>query len=132
MQQSDWEVALLTLVIWREASDQPVATQQAVGCSIRNRVNKPSWWGTDWTSVICKRLQYSSMTAQGDPNLIRWPIPTDTSWQSCMEVAQSVYDGTLADMTDGATNYYSVSIPAPSWTEAMTFTLQSGANKFYK
>jgi N-acetylmuramoyl-L-alanine amidase len=133
MEQSDWDVSLLALVVWREASDQPIPVKQIIACTIRNRVQKPSWWGFDWTSVICKRLQYSSMTAAGDPNLIRWPVPTDASWQACMQIAQDCHDGTLADNSGGATNYYSVGLPEPpAWAQGMTFITTVGAFRLYK
>jgi N-acetylmuramoyl-L-alanine amidase len=133
MQQSDWDISLLALCVWREASDQPVAIKQIIACTIRNRVNKPGWWGRDWTSVICKRLQYSSMTAAGDPNLIRWPLPTDSSWQASMQVAQDCHDGTIIDQSGGATNYYDISMPEPpAWAEGMTYITTVGAFRLYK
>ncbi len=132
MLQSNWEIALLALCTWREFSGEPVEAQQGGACSIRNRVNKPGWWGVDYQTVICKKYQYSSMTATQDANLVRWPIATDTSWQSCMEIAQAVHDGTLADVTGGATSYYADSIAPPSWVSSMTFTVKLGRTLFYK
>ncbi len=130
--QESWEQNLLALVVWREASNQTVDAKLAVAWSIRNRVLAPGWWGTDWTTVITKRWQYSSMTAPNDPNLIRWPIPTDTSWQASLIAAEEAYTGSVADPTGGAQSYYSVDIPPPNWTSEMTFTVQIGAMRFYR
>lgn len=132
MNQAAWEVALLSLCIWRESSNRPLAVQQAIGCSIRNRVNSPRWWGNSWSTVICLKYQYSSMTNPGDPNLVRWPLASDPSWIQCMGVAQEVYDGTLTDSTSGATNYYDDSIPPPDWAAKMDFTVQIATTLFYK
>ena len=129
--QQQFDVSLLALVIWREASDQEIPTKYWVAWSIRNRVNHPTWWGTDWPSVITHRAQYSSMTIPGDPNLIRWPIPTDTSWQAALAIAQAVYDGQGSDPTSGATSYHNSNITAP-WDSSKVFIAKQGAFNFYR
>ena len=129
--QQEWEVKLLALVGWREASDQDVPTKYWVMWSIRNRVSNPSWWGSSFAEVICKKLQYSSMTSPGDPNLTRWPIATDSSWTACLQIAQEVYDGQGVDPTSGATSYHNSSITT-SWDSSKVFIAKQGAFNFYR
>ena len=57
-----WEVALLALVIWREAQGETVQTKRVMAWSVRNRALRPSWWGSGWAEVITKKDQYSSMS----------------------------------------------------------------------
>lgn len=130
--QDAYDASLLALCVWREASNQPVAAKLAVAWSIRNRVQHPSWYGGTWSEVICKKFQYSSMTNPGDPNLVRWPLETDTSWQAALEVAQAAISGSGSDPTGGAVNYYSLDIPEPPWAAQMTFTVAIGSFRFYR
>ena len=117
MTNFDWDKALLALTLWREARGEIVDAKKAVGCCIRNRVRNPRWWGTDYSSVMTKRWQFSSLTAAGDPNLIQWPNPIDTAWQACMQIADDVYNDVLVDTTNGATSYYDKSLDGnpPTW-----------------
>lgn len=133
MTQADYDKALLALVLWREARGEALETKRLVAWSIKNRVSHPSWWGVDWGSVITKRWQYSSMTAPGDPNLIRWPLQTDTSWQACMQIAGEVFEGTT-DLASGATHYFDKSLDSnqPEWAKDMTHVTDSGGMRFYK
>lgn len=132
MTQQDYEVSLLALTIWREASSEPINAKMAVAWSIRNRVSHPSWYGGTWAEVLTKRLQYSSMTAGGDPNLIRWPLASDLSWTDSMTVATSIHDAPpMMDPTNGATHYYSGDTK-PSWASEMTHTLDSASFHFFK
>lgn len=108
---------LLALCLWREARGEVLASKQAVASSIRNRTLRPSWWGNDIASVVTKRLQYSSMTAPGDPNLVQYPVENDTAWLACVEIAGDALDGTLPDTASGATSYFDKSLDAhpPAW-----------------
>src|ERR1700684_3507913 len=134
--QQTYELALLALAIWREASGAGADAMLAVAWSIRNRALNPAWYGVGWAAVISKPWQYSSMSAPGDPNLIRWPLVSDPSWASALSIAQLVYQGSAyemgADPTQGAINYYSTDIAPPSWVSSMTFTVSIGPFKFYK
>jgi len=130
--QQWFELILLALVTWKEGSNQTPAAKLGIAWSIKNRTLKPSWWGTDYASVISKRLQYSSMTSPGDPNLIRWPLVTDSSWADSLSAAQAAYLGDSPDPTGGATSYYSVDISPPYWVSSMVLTVQIDSIKFFK
>jgi N-acetylmuramoyl-L-alanine amidase len=130
--QQNYELALLALCIWREASGAGADAMLGVAWSIRNRALNPAWYGIGYAEVITKKYQYSSMSAPGDPNLIRWPLVTDPSWASALNIASVVYEGFGSDPTQGSINYYSTDIAPPSWVAAMTFTVQIGPFKFFK
>lgn len=134
MNQQMWERALLALLLWREARGEDFDTIRAVAWSVRNRVNKPQWWGTDWTSVMEHRAQYSSMTILGDPNTVKWPLANDAKWHDCMDIANEVCNGGLVDMAQGATSYFDRSLDTnpPDWSAKMKHVMDSGNFHFYK
>ena len=126
------DTTMLALTLWREASNQPKDTQVAVAASILNRVRRPSWWGDSILAVIVKKWQYSSLTAPGDPNLVRWPHGYTPDWVLALEVAAGVMDGSLHTPTPGADSYYDVSLPTPpTWATPETFVGQVGRMRFY-
>lgn len=129
------DVILMALTIWREASNQPRAVKVGVACSMQNRVERPSWWGTDILSVLGKKWQYSSLTAPGDPNLVRWPLSTDASWWESVDVAEEALSGELHENpVPGADSYFDESIPPdkrPTWATPDKFVGQLGAFYFY-
>ena len=126
-----YELILLAICVWREARGESLACQEAVAWSIRNRAMQPSWWGDGYVQVILQPYQYSSFNSS-DVNATKFPQSTDPSWSSCLGAAGAAYNATIPDPTGGATNYYDISIPAPSWAAEMTFTMQSGTLRFYR
>lgn len=76
--------------------------------------------------------QFSSMTAVGDPELVRWPEPNDHAWEEAQSLAQLAGLGNLADLTGGAISYYAVSLKQPpAWIHNMTFTVEIAGQRFY-
>src|SRR3990167_9671611 len=107
---SSYEAFLLALCIWREARGQGYAGMFAVGCSIRNRVQRPSWWGKSYAECITKKWQYSAMAAPGDPQLIRFPArPADEGFDVAMNAANHVIAGAESPVPS-ADSYYAASI----------------------
>ena len=111
------DVFYLALVVWREVRGASHAAQVAVACSVMNRVKRPGWWGKDVSSVATKKWQYSSLAAPGDPQLILWPVLSDSSWLGSLEVAYDVIHGGEVSPMPGADSYYDDSIPPPKWTK---------------
>jgi spore germination cell wall hydrolase CwlJ-like protein len=136
--ETAWELALLALVVWREASNQGFDGMLAVAWSIRNRVLKPgkTWWGDDWEEVILKRWQYTSME-RSDPNATRVPgdPAKDPSWADALRAAELAYLGDAVDPTEGATHYYNpIAVrDTPAWVTAAgtRFVKQIGLHRFY-
>lgn len=134
MSLTNFSSFLLALCIYREARGTSTQEKEAVGCSIRNRVDNPRWWGRDWLSVITCKYQYSSFN-QGDPNNVIWPKSwDDPQWIECCEVALGVIAKTIPDPTGGADSYYdkSLDVHPPSWTTGKTATLITNFFRFYK
>lgn len=126
---------MLALCMWREASGEGPEGMKAVGCVVRNRVLRNGGTSSYYREVV-RPMQFSSLTAPGDPGLIRYPHVTNPvdmdGWRMCQEFAKEIMAGTIPDSTGGATYYYAVTIPLPSWAEKMTMTCQIGKHKFYK
>lgn len=108
----DYRKALLALVCWREAGNQPREGQRAVMHVIRNRVNGN--WGT-WEHVICSPNQFSSMTIKGDSNLLRWPKSPDAAFDQILQLVDGIWDGSDEDITNGALYYYNPEIATSEW-----------------
>ena len=136
MNNSEVDRVFFALLLWREARGEDFQTKRAVACSIRNRVEHPSWWGQGWCGIMFKKWQYSSMTAPNDPNLVKFPQANDTSWIASMDVADEVYNGPMVDSANGATHYFDKSLDEnpPAWIKAanMEFIMDSGNFHFYR
>jgi N-acetylmuramoyl-L-alanine amidase len=113
------DLAMLTLVLGREAGNQTEDAIRGVAWSIKNRVAHPGWWGKDWESVIEKKWAYSSIAGpQSDPNLEKYPNLNFAPWPTCLAIAEEVYSGTGTDPTGGAVNYFDRSLDKdpPAWS----------------
>ena len=127
-----WEVGLLALVIWREARGEGELGMRAVAWTVRNRVEHPTWWGTDYGSVIAKREQYSSMTHAGDPQLSRFPLADDASFAQALEIAYAIVnDEPIGNPVATADSFYDTSIAAPNWATPDCYVGTVGRIRFY-
>lgn len=105
---------------------------RAVGCSIRNRVDHPAWWGNDYGSVIGKKFQYSSMAAPGDPQLIRFPGAGDAEFAEALQIADALVNHEpIANPTPCADSFYDTSIPPPAWATPECYVGTVGRLRFY-
>ena len=126
------DLVFLALTVWREARGEIEECQLAVACSILNRVARPYWWGNDISSVVFKRLQYSSLTYRNDPQLTTWPDKSDNPvWVQCLQVASKALCGAAENPASGADSYYDDSISAPKWATPDTFVRKIGRIAFY-
>lgn len=129
-------VFLLGLLIWREAAGEPYEGKVAVGYTVLNRADHPKWWGNDPYSVITKPMQYSSITAKGDPMTVRWPsIDRDTVdgriFVQCLDIATRVFNREVKNPFPGADSYYSDTIEKPKWADDTKFVGKIGHHSFY-
>ncbi len=133
----DWQKALLALLIWREAEGEPMEGKLGVAWVVRNRV-LDSPLPNAWTAVMTRRLQFSGLTAHGDPRLQVWPRDSQLAWKASMQAAEQVYTASTAapaatpDPTHGATLYANLSIVTPSWLPRVTETAKIGSHTFFK
>jgi N-acetylmuramoyl-L-alanine amidase len=127
------DLDLLSLCVWREARGEGDLGKRGVAWVVRNRVMHPCWWGSSYQTVILKPFQFSSFNP-GDPNEAKWPYEADPVWQDCQGVGRAVYDGADTDPTNGAVNYYDISIPAPAWATdgGMEPALETGRLRFFR
>ena len=117
------------LTMWREARGEGQDGMRAVGHVIDNRAKLH---GLSWAQVVYQRLQFSSMTAPGDPQLTTVPIVPDPQFNDAYAIADAIMAGNDEDNTDGAISYYATSIPAPYWAASMVQTVQIGKQIFFK
>lgn len=127
---------LWSLCVWREARNSQ-AGMLAVAWVMWNRLQGGKW-GTTMTDVVTARLQFSSMTALGDPETILWPnskcTPGDlAAWEyalTCPDLVGTA--GQSQDPTNGAQYYFANSIEKPSWAANMTLIATIGNQQFYR
>jgi spore germination cell wall hydrolase CwlJ-like protein len=117
--------------MWREARGAGQVCMKAVGCSIRNRVQRPSWWGNNYIDVITKKWQYSSMAAPNDPQLIKYPQVGDVEFDLALQIASDVITGNAVHPMPGADSYFDDSISPPKWVTSETFCGKIGRITFY-
>lgn len=130
--QFDADITFLALCLWREARGEVLPLARiAVAWVVMTRVKLGGWWGADVMSVLFHPEQFSSLTAEKDPQLATWPRSGDLVWEECLTIAEQVYFGGTANPVIGATHYYDVSIPAPAWAETGQFLKQIGRLRFY-
>jgi hypothetical protein len=112
---------LLALTVWRENRGGGVTGMQSVANVILNRVARRN---TDAYAECIRPLQFSSVTAKGDPELTVWPGDADPQWQAALVIAAQAASNVLPDITGGADLYY-----APkSIRTSKTFTLPNGSS----
>jgi len=121
------------LTCWREARGSGVQGMQAVFNVLQNRAAKR---GTDVYTEAVRKLQFSSMTAPGDPNLVLYPADLDSQWAEALSIASQAASGQLEDITQGATSYYApAGMPggkAPYWAASMQQTVTVGGQIFFR
>lgn len=130
-----YPLTLFALVIWREARGEPFASKQAMAWSVRNRVNRPRWWGHTFETVILAPLQYSSFN-RNDPNATKWPVSNDPNWIDALNIACDLYGDspTLSDNSQGADSYFDKSLDnnPPAWAKTAVHTADVGDFHFFK
>lgn len=130
MTNSDYELFMLALTVWRESRGEPLPAKVGVAWTIRNRVIRPSWWGKTWVNVVLCPEQFSCYN-RSDPNSTKFPLETDSSWADSMSTAQQVYQGIVSDPTGGADHYFSGD-GTPSWVDGATHLCDIGVMHFYR
>lgn len=107
------DYTMVALCLWREARGQGQTGMRAVACVLRNRVQRHK---TSYYTEVVRPWQFSSMTAAGDPQLVKYPDASDVWWTTAFLIAGDIIDQGAPDITNGATLYYDDSIGFPkSW-----------------
>lgn len=116
--------------IYGEARGEGTRGMQAVGNVIMNRVKAGGWYGASIKDVVLKPYQFSCWN-EGDPNRTIILNATAAQLSSARNIAAKIIDGTLSDITGGATHYHAKSI-TPYWAKTLTKTATIGNHIFYK
>jgi hypothetical protein len=128
---NSYDTFLMVLTLHREARNQTDAAKRGVLWVIRNRVENPCWWGRDVYSVLTKPYQFTSMSVVKDPNLVKYPPPSEVGLLSA--IVFEVWDSSSIDPTGGATHYHDKSIAKPlGWGASILETCRIGAFTFYR
>jgi len=136
MNWEDFNCFITALCAWREARGEggidATAKRDALRGVIHVIANRAKARNKSWAEIVFQRLQFSSMTAPGDPQLYLVPVSPDYIFASCFEIATNVYNGGDFDLTQGATHYYADYIAPPSWITGMVKTTQIGHHIYFK
>ena len=104
---------------------------QAVGHVILNRLS--SYGFGESIEQVCKKPYQFSCWNQGDPNFALLEDPNTlegSTFQTCLEISNSLLCFKTTDFTKGATHYHAKGI-RPYWIENMKMTLLLGNHQFY-
>lgn len=93
------------LCAWRENRGGGTQGMQSVLNVLMNRAAKR---GTDAWTECTRHMQFSSITAPGDPELALWPSDSDPQWGTALGLAEAAANGSLVDLTGGADLYLSL------------------------
>lgn len=125
-------IDILARTLWGEARGEGRVGMEAVASVILNRAASPGWWGDDIESVCLKNRQFSCWNAD-DPNRQKLLDVTDKddAFKQAQSVAWLAIDGSLPDITNGATHYHTRDI-VPYWARARQPCAIIGKHLFYK
>ena len=124
------KVYLMALCAWREARGCSDEAIRGVLHVIKNRADKPGWWGTDYVSVVLKPQQFSSFNSN-DPNATKFPADGDAVFSKILVLTDLVLNNQDEDLTDGAVNYHDASVH-PSWADPLKRSALILPFSFYK
>ena len=134
MTDKDEQIDYMARTAWGEARGEGIEGMQAVLNVIMNRVKIGGWWGATPKEVCTKKSQFSVWN-RTDPNYAPMLAVTDSDkkFVTAKNLASLAYNGTLSDITNGATNYYNPDIVTtdPDWPQKMTEMVKIGKHVFY-
>jgi N-acetylmuramoyl-L-alanine amidase len=136
---SDLEVFALTL--YGESRGEPIQGQVAVGCVIRNRVEKSVH--KSYKEACLQRFQFSCWN-ENDPNrnillemgekILNQESVNDIYFSQCKFLAIGIMNGSLIDNTKGANHYMTWDLfnskKKPSWAKNAK-NLQTKGNQIF-
>lgn len=123
-------MTFLALCVWRESRGEIYTAKLAVAYSVLTRVAKGGWFGDSLMSVLFKPEQYTSLTHEGDPNLVKYPKQDDPFWADSVQAAVAAISKTVPNPAPDADSYFSGTVE-PDWATKATFIASVGAFKFY-
>ena len=112
-----------------EAGNQSYAAKQAVANVIQNRTALKWQNETTERGVCLHRKQFDCWLPGRDRDRIMSQNYTENT--DCLVIAKMALNGTLVDITDGATHYYDDSIKPPYWENPEKMTVKIDRLTFY-
>lgn len=128
------ETAIPALCCWRENRSGGRPGMQSVVNVLQNRAAKRN---TSLYSEAVRPEQFSSiapppsLTAAQSETAV-WPVEGDPEYAIAEQLVTEALAGELPDITEGATNYYALSIQEPNWAAGMTHTVTIAGQAFFK
>lgn len=135
MDWNEFQKYMAAFTAWREASNQGRDGLRAIIHVIDNRAKDPrNRWPKSWAAIVWQFLQFSSITAPGDPEVRadRVPIFPDSIFADSYDIAGVIQSGGDFDLTNGATHYFNPSVVLPTWARTMTKVASIGQHDFYR
>jgi N-acetylmuramoyl-L-alanine amidase len=102
----------LALMMWKENRAGGIAGMQSCG---NVAINRTAARGMSVYAVVYQPMQFSSMSAPHDPQLLIQPAEDDPEWEQAQSLAVKAATGNLPDITGGALSYYALSMVQPPW-----------------
>lgn len=134
MEDAEAQIDTVARTIWGEARGEGAVGMQAVANVIANRVKNPKWWGHSWLEVCLKKYQFSCWL-QSDPNYLKLKTvtrETDSAFAQARVLAAAAIEGSLPDITKGATSYKVTKLPWPhDWGPPKDPLVVIGHHSFY-
>ena len=127
-----FDLEIATATVYMEASGEPNLGKLGVAMVLVNRLRSGKY---ATLAAVCLAPEQFSCWNTSDPNRSRLAHLPDTDELLLVCEATVKHALTLApenDPTQGATNYFAITIPTPFWARALTKTVQIGKHIFMK
>lgn len=134
----------VALVLFGEARSEPVEGIIAVGCVIRNRVKRQSWFGHTYSEVVTKTRQFSCLHPEGGAENYRDVLSfakrlaekqeiSSVRGRECIWIAHGLIGEYVRDTVKGSDHYHTATLqPRPKWAQSHVPVIQIGHHVFYR
>ena len=119
----------LARTVYGEARGETLDGKIAVAWTVRNRVERPRWWGRTYNEVCLKPKQFSCWDDHNRLEMMEADA-ADPLFADCLYAALGAITGHIADPTCGATHYHASNV-SPPWADGQTCTCIIGHHVFY-
>lgn len=121
--------------LYGEARGEPIEGLIAVAWVIRNRAERPGWWGRDVAEVcLCAKKgvhQFSCWNpADANSRKLRSVTIGDRAFRTCLQVVDNVVAGRAPDPTKGSTHYHTAAV-SPAWSRGLKPAAVIGRHLFF-
>lgn len=121
--------------LYGEARGEPVEGMIAVAWVIRNRAERPGWWGRDVTEVCTHASkgvhQFSCWNAKdSNSRKLRAVTIADRAFRACLQVVDNVAAGLAPGPTNGSTHYHTAAV-RPAWSRGLKPAAKIGNHLFF-